>query len=152
MANVLVAVENMSYAHALADVLSASGHHVVTTSSGLLALGALRLSERRFVALLSETIKLHDVDGRDWLNIMASEDTGSAELARRFEDMRHAYILLTKQPPEKLSTRLRALVTYGKAALLDPNCSIATLIAAVELAAKQGALDEGERALQMSSA
>lgn len=152
MTNILIAAENMRYRRALTDVLSAAGHHVATTSDPVLALAALRVSEKRFVALLSDIIALHDVEGLGLLDILASDETGSASLARQREHIQHAYILLTKLPPDELPEGLRALRTYGRTAILDPNCSIGTLLAAVELAAEQLALDEAVESAREKSA
>ena len=142
MANILIAARNIRYHQALMDTLKAAGHDVTTASDTVLALAALRVSQRRFIALLSEGIRLHEIEERDMFEILANDERGFPQLAKMEEYLRHAYILLTTLPPEELPDGLRAIRTYGGAALLDPDCSMGTLLAAIELAAERLALDE----------
>lgn len=137
MANIIAATESMRFRHALADVLAAADHNAQTASESVLTLAALRLSERRLLALAGEMVREREVEGRDTLDILASDETSSPWLSEKVGALQHAYILLTELPPDELPPALRALRTYGKAALLDPNCSVGTLFAALELSAER---------------
>lgn len=129
MAHVLIATTHGQYQRMLADLLTAAGHHVVTTSDTGLARAALCLSERRIVALLAEA----GSGGRGMLDVALS----SSQMWGESEDIRHTYILLTQQPPSELSTGLRALLAADRATHLPLDCSIGALLTAVEVASER---------------
>lgn len=146
MANIIAATESMTFRRALADVLAAADHNAETASESVLTLAALHLSERRSMALLGEMVREHEIEGRDALDMLASDETCAPWLAAKAGSLHHAYILLTELPPDELPPALRALRTYGRAALLDPNCSAASLLAALELSIERFAQNEAARA------
>ncbi|HEU5348322.1 MAG TPA: hypothetical protein VFU63_06890 [Ktedonobacterales bacterium] len=137
MAYVLIASANMRYRRDLADVLIAAGHHVATTSDPVLALSALRLSQRQLIVLLDDAMRLHQPAAQDIIVGAANYKTFPPWLAEKSENTQHAYILLTTLPPNELSLAMRALLRTGKATLMQPNCSVGALLTAVEIADEQ---------------
>lgn len=129
MAHLLIAAANGRYRRTLAELLIAAGHHLVTTSEIGLAYAALRLSTRGVIALLADAATATP-DACSLLDIAAR-----VEQARRESfDTQHAYILLTQRPCYELSSDVRNLFTTSRVEILPPDCSIGTLLTAVEVA------------------
>lgn len=141
MAHILIATSNPKYRTALANVLTAAGHRVVTTSDTALALTALRLSQHRLIAMLGDINRLSTLEGYNTFSFAPDSTATSEHLNEASRRSRHAFILLTKRQPGKLPIGLRMLLGDGQATLLYPNCSIATLLTAVEIAAARLARD-----------
>lgn len=137
MAYILIASTNMSYRRDLAGVLIAAGHHVATTSDPVLTLSALRLSQRQYIVLLDGQALLHIPATRDLAASEAGQTAFPPRLLEELANARHGYVLLTTLLSSELPRALRALVSAGKALLVQPNCSIATLLTAVQMAAER---------------
>ncbi|HET9979648.1 MAG TPA: hypothetical protein VFQ32_04355 [Ktedonobacterales bacterium] len=126
MAHVLIAATNDRYRRALDEVLSAAGHHSVTTPDAGLARAALSLSNHRMVALLA------DGDRND--SSMLDVASIGAEMWDAHGDPWHVYILLTRRPRGAFSDAVRGLLATGSATILPPDCSIAALLTAIDAA------------------
>lgn len=137
MAYILIASTNMSYRRDLAGVLIAAGHHVATTSDPLLTLSALQLSQRDLIVLLDGHAPLHIPVVWEPAGSGADQTAFPPRLLEKLGNTRHAYVLLTTLLSSELPRALRALVSAGKAMLVQPNCSIATLLTTVEMAAER---------------
>jgi hypothetical protein len=151
MAHILIVAENMRHSLALTAILRAAGHDMATTADSVLAFAALRVSRQRLIVLPTEGIRIDVMDARDLLDGVTCDEIGSPNSGGNVEHLRHTYILLTKLSPEKLPEGVHTLLTSGGADVVDLNCSIGTLLAAIELASERLPLDEGMRAVHGSS-
>lgn len=130
MAHILIATANIIQRRCFAATLRAARHHVVTTDDAVLALAVLHESAQPLIVLLGEQLDPLPPRG---------PFSGSSVLAHALErprragvDCRHAFIMLTRQPPHALPASVRTLLATGEVTLLAPNCSIAALLEAVE--------------------
>jgi hypothetical protein len=137
VAHILIAASNQRYRRTLADMLTVAGHHIVLTSDTTLAVAALRLSQHRLIALLSDVALLLEPRRYGVPGIASGGKTRTSGRPEQCANGRHLYILLTTLSPDKLSAAWRVLQNSGKALIMRPDCSIGALLAAVEMADEQ---------------
>lgn len=140
MAHVLIAVADMRYRRDLADVLTATGHHVATTSHPVLALSALLLSERQLIVLLDDTLLRRTPardDRHDQHDGAVDQKALPTWLIEKLNDTRHVYIVLTARMPGELPPEMRNLFETGKAVAIAPSSSTSALLTTIEVAAGQ---------------
>lgn len=124
MANLLIAATSERYRSALARLLRAAGRHVVATSDAALARAALCLNEHPLIVLLADA----DPVERSMLDVAVV----ATEAPSDPDDPERACILLTNRSRSQLPASVRKLLAMGAAAVLRQDCSIGSLLTAVE--------------------